>query len=492
MGRIAICVLAGMLLLRVKSIESQPRTQPHPPLDYQAVFKTRVPHINANIETSGAAAASTGQSSNAGSMGGTPYTVGPVVAPTTTLPEAEETIAVDPTSANGLVAVVSDFSLRGGFNTTKYSVSFANGAAGTWTENFVPLQSGMPATSDLQTWEANSDPVVAIDGVGNVYVSNLYLNASNSANGIYVSLGQLSSPDLGFSAAATVPVATDLSTTSSVIEDKEWIAVDNSSNGATRGNVYVSWTRFTGSSNMILLSRSVDHGQTWSAPIQVSDAWQNGAVQGSQVAVGSAGEVYVAYEVFYVGNLRQHFLAKSLDGGQTFGVPIAITPLFKEISFNSTYRKNSFPALAVSPTNGHVYDVYSDQPSPTTGAEVEFVASRDGGATFSSPVALNNPSKGQQFFPSVTVDSAGVIHAAWFDTRNSAKSTAIYDIYATNSSNDGVKFASNARVTPTSINAGNANFIGDYGGIAALGGFAHPVWTSGGFNSGLLQTATLQ
>jgi hypothetical protein len=35
------------------------------------------------------------------------------------------------------------------------------------------------------------------------------------------------------------------------------------------------------------------------------------------------------------------------------------------------------------------------------------------------------------------------------------------------------------------------SFIGDYAGIAAAGGFAHPVWTSGGFNNGLLQTATL-
>jgi hypothetical protein len=47
-------------------------------------------------------------------------------------------------------------------------------------------------------------------------------------------------------------------------------------------------------------------------------------------------------------------------------------------------------------------------------------------------------------------------------------------------------------VTPALINAGNATFIGDYAGIAAAMGFAHPVWTSGGFNNGSLQTATLQ
>jgi hypothetical protein len=42
------------------------------------------------------------------------------------------------------------------------------------------------------------------------------------------------------------------------------------------------------------------------------------------------------------------------------------------------------------------------------------------------------------------------------------------------------------------INSGTASFIGDYGGIAAAGGFAHPVWTNGGFNGGRLQTAALR
>jgi hypothetical protein len=47
------------------------------------------------------------------------------------------------------------------------------------------------------------------------------------------------------------------------------------------------------------------------------------------------------------------------------------------------------------------------------------------------------------------------------------------------------------RVTSSTVDAGTASFIGDYAGIAAGGGSAHPVWTSGGFNGGTLQTATL-
>jgi len=87
-------------------------------------------------------------------------------------------------------------------------------------------------------------------------------------------------------------------------------------------------------------------------------------VQGSQVAVGPGGEVYIAYEVFFAGNKRQHFIAKSTNGGVSFSVPVAMTPMFNDLSFSATYRDNSFPALAVSPVagKGFIYDVYTDQP----------------------------------------------------------------------------------------------------------------------------------
>ncbi|HKA52502.1 MAG TPA: hypothetical protein VKJ47_02465, partial [Candidatus Binatia bacterium] len=424
------------------------------------------------------------QSARAASFSGSAETAGTAVGPTTTLPEAEEHIAVNPNNAANLVAAVSDFSLRGGYNTTKYVYSTSGGASGGWRENFVPLVNGSPATRDGRTWEANSDPVVAIDKAGNVYLADLYFNDSDNANGLYVSAASLSA-GVNFTAAATYAVAANPSPTTNVSEDKEWIAVDNNN-----GNVYVSWTRFVGSSDSILLSCSTTHGQVWSAPAQINPTSQNGAVQGSQVAVGPFGEVYVVYEVFYVGGVRRHFLAKSTSGcttgGMIFSAPVGITPYFNELRFNSTYRKNSFASLAVSPVkpvgpaNVAVYVVYADQPSNQAGAEVEFIRSTDGGSSFSPPVVLNDNSTGQQFMPAVTTDEKGAIHVSWFDTRNSS-SSASYDVYATYSGTGGVSFHPNVRVTPSRVSAGSASFIGDYAGVAAAAGNAHPVWTSGGF-----------
>jgi hypothetical protein len=457
-------------------------------LDTRAIFRTSVadhsplpPHTPTGSGTATPTAAAV--------FGGTPYSVGPGTAPTSTLPEAEEHIAADPNLATSLVAAISDFSLRGGYNTTKCAVSLDNGTS--WTEQFVPLDAGgFSATGDGKSWQANSDPVVAIDKLGNVYLAELYFNTSDNTNGFYVSVASWSS-GVHFTAGGTSPVATNLSPSTNVSEDKPWIAVDNSSSSFS-GTVYASWTRFIGNTDMILLSRSTNHGVTWSAPVAVSPVGQNGAVQGSQVAVGPNGEVYVVYEVFYVGGLRRQFLAKSTNGGVTFSAPVAITPYFNELRFNSTYRKSSFAALAVSPTNGNIYVAYADQPSSTLGAQVEFIRSTNGGASFTAPVVINDRSTGQQFMPALTVESTGRIHASWFDTRNSTSTAARYDIYATRSLDNGATFSPNARITPATVNAGTATFIGDYAGIAAAGGFGHPVWTSGGFNNGRLQTATLQ
>jgi hypothetical protein len=485
------CALAFLLATSTLAIPSPAQEQERLRYDPSAVFKTHVRHLKSVISP-GAKGPEGAQLAVTNTVfSGSKYTVGPTVTPTTTLPEAEEEIAVDPNRSSNLVAAISDFALNFGFNTTKFAFSYDNGA--TWTESYIPLDPffGLPATGDGFFWFANSDPVVAIDKMGNVYLSDLYLDAIDNGNGLYVSVGTVSGGVGSFSVANTFPVVTNPDPNTPFLEDKPWITVDNSSNPATTGSVYVAWSHFSSStSDFIALSRSLNHGQTWTAPIRISPPAQDGAVQGAQVAVGPTGEVYVAYEVFYTGNNRQQFLTKSIDGGQTFRTPVAITPFFSDLTFKSSYRKNSLPAMAVDPTTGDVAVLYAAQVA-TQGAEVEFILSTNGGASFSSPATINDVSTGQHFMPAVVVDASGVIHASWFDTRNSPTTTSKYDIYATFSKDHGGSFAPNARVTSALVNAGNTSFIGDYSGNAASGGFAHPVWTSGGGNNGRLETAKL-
>jgi len=433
-------------------------------------------------------------------FGGLPYTVGATITPTSSVPEAEEHIAVDPTNFNHLISMISDFSLNGGFNTSKFAFSTNNGAS--WMQGFVPrAASGFPQTSDGHIWQANSDPVVAVDKLGNVFLANLYLQVGRVGNvtndGYYVCAAKLFAGGK-FTPSTCHPVRTTL-TASPNLEDKEWLAVDNSSSAFT-GNVYASWTHFTATSSMIFFSRSTNHGVTWSKAIQINPASQNGAIQGSQVAVGPAGEVYVAYEVFLgTGAQGKHFIAKSTNGGVSFGAPVAMTPTFNNLSFTSNYRDNSFPALAVGPVAGKafVYDVYTDQPSAN--ARTAFVHSTtSGGLTFTAPISANDSTKGQRLMPAVAADTNGVVHISWFDTRNHTTNSDLLDIYATFTKNSGGTFAPNAKVTSATINNGGSGFIGDYSGIAAgpngTTSMAHPAWTNGGVGgttNGRLQTATL-
>jgi|HubBroStandDraft_2_1064218.scaffolds.fasta_scaffold00864_7 hypothetical protein len=493
MTRLTRGLLTFLLILGV-GLGATAQSANEPAVDRSAPIKTMVPHRNAVAFQSSPAAASKQTRTLRGSFSGPPYKVGPTKTLTTTVPEAEEHIAVDPNNFKNVIGMISDFSLNGGFNTSKFSVSKNNG--GSWKEGFVPLSGGMPATGDGQVWQANSDPVVAIDKLGNVYLANLYIAVSGgniTNDGYYVCVAKLSSGPK-FKRSGCRPVKSETSQ-STLLEDKEWIAADNSTSKLS-GNVYASWTHFVdNTTSMILFSRSVDHGVHWSKPIQINPAAQNGAIQGSQVAVGSKGEVYVSYEVFFTGNQGQHMIAKSTNGGVSFGTPAAQTPLFNNLTFCVDYRCNSFPALAVNPKTGFIYDVYTDQPGANSTAE--FVRSTTaGGLTFTAPVKVNDSSKGQRLMPAVAADSNGVVHMSWFDTRRSPTNPDLLDIFATFTRNNGSSFAPNARANAKQITASSGDFIGDYSGNGAgpngKTGLAHPVWTSGGLNeNGKMQSSTL-
>jgi hypothetical protein len=466
--------------------------------DRHAVFKTHMPFLQAQpVHTASSSVTMMPlQPTPATTFGGSSYIVGSTITASSTIPEAEEEIAADPQDSSVLFAVISDFSIRGGFNTTKVAYSNPDDGPNHWESYFLPFNSkGYLETSDGALWQANSDPVVVMGNGGYLYISSLYLNGNNRANGLYVGAAQINFSTNSFTGSIN-PVKTNRSGTTTSLEDKPWIAVDNTAH-ATGGNVYASWTHFISDSNgnlindYIVFSRSSNHGQSWSAPIRISAASQDGAVQGSQVAVAPSGTIYVVYEVFYVNGLRRQFLTRSTNAGASFSTPVAITPYFNEVDFKSDYRINSFPAIAINPKSGYVYVVWSEQTA--AGAQVEFIrSSSTGSLRFTAPQVLNDSSAGEHFFPAISVDpSTESINVAWFDTRHSPTNADYYRVYATRSIDNGAIWAPNADVSQ-GYYSGKNSFIGDYMGIVAASGQAHPVWTSGGFNHGDLKTATLQ
>ncbi len=436
---------------------------------------------------------------------GTPLpapTAAQIVEPFTTTPQAEETIAIDPSNFSRLSCAVSDFSSPGGINRTKYGFSYGNGADGTWTEHFLPVDlNNRLVTNDGLTWDVNSDPFLTIGNNGQCYMLNIFFNGvtnpNDMSNGLYMSKANvlIGGPDPQFTQSFPIQVWSDPNT--QFFGDKPAIAIDNTtvpSTSAHPGSLYVSWTRFLGAfQNRIRISHSRDNGQTWTSPTGLSPDDQVGLVQGSRVRVGPHGEVFVGWVVQVNASTSQLWFIRSLDGGNTWRAPHPISPTFTNINIGSSYRFNDFPAMVVDPVSGSIHIVYNDENNFIEGANVKYIRSVDGGVTFSSPIRINDAIgvAKNQFQPAIHIDEVGHIFACWFDSRNSSN-PQILDVYMSMSqeTSPGI-WRPNTRVTPTSFPCGTVKFIGDYMGIRAGGGFVHPIWTDGGFNNGVCQTTTI-
>src|SRR5438105_8775347 len=111
-----------------------------------------------------------------------------------------------------------------------------------------------------------------------------------------------------------------------VFHDKTSIEADRTG-GACDGTVYFAWSRFTGNgTNNIYLSRSTDHGASWSTPLLLTP--QPRSVQFPDIAVTGNGHVYVSWRSFasvgFEPNAIQY--VKSTGCGAKFSPAITFAP----------------------------------------------------------------------------------------------------------------------------------------------------------------------
>jgi hypothetical protein len=339
------------------------------------------------------------------------------------------------------------------------------------------------------------DPGLTVNRTGTFYASAIAYDfnippASQGGVGIWKSTNG------GTSWTGPVyPPAPANSVNSIGIGDKPFITVDNSGK-QHNGNVYVTWTNFgsTVGGIPIVFSRSTDGGQTFSTPIPITSSTSGFVLaQGAAPAVGPNGEVYVAWFQGACGGISSIpaiYLAKSVNGGQTFGLPVFVAPL-EPLGFGAGYsclstggsltgnfRVNSFPRIDVNPKNGHVYIAYGSHSVPNADSgDAYFTSSTDGGQTWSIPLRVNDDrTSNDQFFPAIAVNGNGVIQVIWYDRRRDPNNLLI-DVYSATSTNDGASFHSNQRVTTVSSPPAvgydpviNQVYMGDYIDVEAMMG----------------------
>ncbi|MEO8518527.1 MAG: sialidase family protein [Dermatophilaceae bacterium] len=323
--------------------------------------------------------------------------------------------------------------------------------------------------------------------------------------------------------------------------DKTAIEADRTASSCA-GNVYFAWSRFTGNGGVaIYVSRSADHGATFSNPMKVSASIHD--VQFPDISVTSNGHVYITFRQFEAqGQQRDSVdIVGSTNCGATFSAPRALTT-FSAMGVNDLdtsgatardcgdapacqsgytfFRADSGPrSTADQAAVGEVVHVAyeaivpgSEVPTGTTfgwadhsgaGGQSAIYYLSFNGATgmVTTPARVATAPASQQLFPDLSVD-AGVIHALWWDSRNdpnndassfrqrpvgndaNGSSAASLDVYAATRAASGGAWTTATRMSDVMSNPNyeqfggrTVPFAGDYLWIDSKAGVTYGTWT---------------
>ncbi len=174
---------------------------------------------------------------------------------------------------------------------------------------------------------------------------------------------------------------------------------------------------------------------------------------GQGLTLDSKGNVYVAYmsEVANVASPPRAIMAsKSTDHGKTWTSTMAV-PFSYEQAQN--VREAWTPGGGPNGTLHLVWE-WRHPGDLAQYADVGYVRSTDGGATWSKPRSLadDDPKRlSPKYLPMLSVAPNGRIDAAWWDTRDDPGIQRAQDVYYSYSEDDGQTWSKNIRVTDQTI-----------------------------------------
>jgi len=202
----------------------------------------------------------------------------------------------------------------------------------------------------------------------------------------------------------------------------------------TQGRLLLVWSDDrVGSGDVdVYLAASTDRGSTWTLPMRADDGPAGTRATRPTVAA-YAGRVWVAWQDTRGGPDRIRF-ATALWPDLRFSPSKAVSDGLPASTAQSG------PRLAVDGA-GLLFLGFHD--NRTGDANTYLLRSSDDGSTFTGPVRIDDTGSAMtaQGLPSIAVDGAGRVFAAWQDRRNGDE-----DIYASVSSDRGLTFARSVRV----------------------------------------------
>jgi len=252
--------------------------------------------------------------------------------------------------------------------------------------------------------------------------------------------------------------------------DKQWQTIDNTASTG-HGFQYQSWSTSGNNFQGRQFSRSIDGGVTWMNPINIPHSPQWGTQDVDTNGNLFIGGVQTAIDQVWCirsSNAKNGAVTPTFDQstavnlGGIFGFSQSINPeglvgqLFLAVDRSGTA------------TNNNIYMLASLQPTgASTGADVMFVRSTDGGLTFSAPKRINddpiNHSK-WHWMGTISVAPNGRLDSVWLDTRNAANNTDSQLFYSF-SIDGGVTWSPNVSVSNSFnpfLGYPQQNKMGDY------------------------------
>jgi len=344
------------------------------------------------------------------------------------------------------------------------------------------------------------DPVPAIDGAGPEYLA--FVAASPGTSAPYYAVVTRDGPT-GDWQPTNRPIDDDR------FQDKPMLVVDNAPESPHPGRLYLGGVEFRVGRSLgtIVLTHSDDRGQTWSPPVTLTTGRAQTIPQFLTLAVGRGGVLYAGWFRFD-GSLD---VTRSLDGGETFeqlhvAARLAVGSGAWALPAQTIPRRGDRrPVTATSllrvdttagPFADRVYLGYEDRRNGRTNVYVlRFTPDL---TPIGRPIAVVRASRSaDRFLPAIDVDqTTGDVWDCFYATDGSRELKRVRFSCAI-SRNGGGSWSPPARAASrfsrVTRKSGDVTFgYGDYEGVAAGGGLAHPMWTDARSNAGgEIWTATL-
>src|SRR5438445_823439 len=392
--------------------------------------------------------------------------------------QAETCVNVNPTNTNNLVATS---------NTDSASIfrAYSTDAGATWTRG------------TIATGVACCDGQAAWDTFGNLFL--VYINSS--VNQINVIL----STDGGVTFSAPVTAGTG--------------SIDQPSIAVGNGSVWVDWNQ---SGSMVARGAPVTGLGVW-GPFNAQQAIPSATGSFGGIAVGpgpNGGKVIVTYQN-PTGGQGPATIYANVDadglGAGGFGPRITVSATnVGGFDYIPAQNERSIDAEAGlvwdatgGPFNNRIYLVYTDETvNENNDTEIYVRTSTDDGGTWTAPVRVNDDPLGpsrSQFLPYIVLDrTTGTVAVGFHDCRNDngvpgpggtnniPNDDAEY--YGTFSTDGGLTWAPNTRLSGGFSNAtasGNGVDYGDYVGLDAHAGKLYTVWADNANCDGTNPNGTL-